>query len=100
MLHELGRNLGDALGMSFRPAILDRDGATLDPAEFTQSLHKGGGPLNKRRSAIAQKPDGRQLARLLRPRGQRARDCCTAKKCKEFAPSHEVSPRPKLVKSV
>jgi hypothetical protein len=33
-------DLGDALGASFREAILDRDGATLDPAEFAQSPHK------------------------------------------------------------
>ena len=32
---ELRRNSAYALGMSFRPAILDRDGATFDPAELT-----------------------------------------------------------------
>jgi hypothetical protein len=37
---ELGRDLGEALGASFRPAILDHDGAILDPAEFVQSLRK------------------------------------------------------------
>ena len=31
---ELGRDLGVALDAVFRPAILDRDGAPLDPAEF------------------------------------------------------------------
>ena len=41
---ELGRNLGVAFVASLRPAILDRDGATLDPAEFAQSLHKSGEP--------------------------------------------------------
>ena len=35
---ELGRDLGVALGAALRPAILDRDGAALDPAEFAQSL--------------------------------------------------------------
>ena len=39
---ELGRDLGIALDASLRPAILDRDGATFDPAEFAQSLHKSG----------------------------------------------------------
>jgi hypothetical protein len=34
-----------SLVASFRPAILDRDGATLDPAEFAQPLHKRGGPF-------------------------------------------------------
>ena len=41
---ELGRDLGEALAASLRPAILDRDGAALDPAEFAQPLHKSGGP--------------------------------------------------------
>src|SRR5207244_2155729 len=31
---QLGRDLGEALAASLCPAILDRDGATLDPAEF------------------------------------------------------------------
>ena len=39
---ELGRDLGEALAASLRPAILDRDGAALDPAEFAQPLHKSG----------------------------------------------------------
>ena len=69
---ELGRDLGEALAASLRPAILDRDGAALDPAEFAQPLHKGGGPLApSRRRARAQEPDGRQLRRLLRPRRER-----------------------------
>ena len=42
---ELGRDLGEALVASLRPAIPDRDGATLDPAEFAQSLHKSGDPF-------------------------------------------------------
>ena len=39
-----GRDLGDALLSSLRPAILDRDGATLDPTEFTKSRHKSSRP--------------------------------------------------------
>ena len=71
---ELGRDLGVALGASLRPAILDRDGAALDPAEFAQSLHKSGGPLAPgRRRGRAQEPDGRQLPRLLRARRERPR---------------------------
>ena len=31
---ELGSNFGETLRASFRPAILNRDGATLAPAEF------------------------------------------------------------------
>jgi hypothetical protein len=41
---ELGRELGRAVGASLRPAILDRDSTTLDPAEFAQPLHKTGHP--------------------------------------------------------
>jgi len=44
-LDELGRNLSEALAATLRPPILDRDGATLDPAEFTQPLNKDGEPL-------------------------------------------------------
>ena len=50
---ELGGDFGDAFGASLRPAILDRNGATLDPAEFTQSPHKSGGPLTPGRSVVA-----------------------------------------------
>jgi hypothetical protein len=38
--NEFSRDLCDAFGAGVRPAILDQDGATLDPVEFTQSLHK------------------------------------------------------------
>jgi hypothetical protein len=41
---KLGRDFGDALGPSLRPAILDRDGVTLDPAERMQSLDKSSSP--------------------------------------------------------
>jgi hypothetical protein len=41
----LGRDLGEALGVALRVAILDRDVATLDPAEFAQPLHKSGCPI-------------------------------------------------------
>src|SRR5262245_31419396 len=69
---ELGRDLGEELVASFPPAILDRDVATVDPAEFAQSLHKRGGPFASGRTrALAQETDGRQLARLLRPRRYR-----------------------------
>lgn len=42
--NELSRYFGEALAAPLRPAILDRDGVTLDPAELVQSLHKGGYP--------------------------------------------------------
>ncbi len=71
---KLGHDLGEALGATLCPAILDRDSATLDPAEFAQPLHKSGGPLALGRgSARAQEPDSRQLRRLLRARRERPR---------------------------
>src|SRR5262249_60393430 len=46
---ELGRNLSKTLGASLRPAILDRNGPILDPAEFAQPLHEGSDPKAHRR---------------------------------------------------
>jgi hypothetical protein len=43
--NEFGRDLGEALAASLRPAILDADSATFDPAKFAQPLDKGGNPL-------------------------------------------------------
>ena len=48
-LCELGRDFGKALGMSLYPAIFDRDRASFDPTELTQSLHEGIGPFACRR---------------------------------------------------
>jgi hypothetical protein len=48
MSDELGRNLGVALIVSLCPVVLDGDGATLNPAECAQSLHKSGDPLAPR----------------------------------------------------
>ena len=91
---ELGRDLGEALVASLRPAILDRDGAALDPAEFAQPLHESGDPLALgRRRGRAQEPDGRQLRRLLRARGERPRRRRAAEKRDELAPLIIRSPR-------
>src|SRR5215469_13963113 len=84
-LHELGRNLGDALRTSLRPVILDCDVATLNPTEFAQSLGKNN---LAGRTAREQERDGRPLARLLRPCGKRPCDRYAAKKRKKFTPSH------------
>jgi hypothetical protein len=86
--NELGCELGEAFAASLRPAIFDRDGATFDPAEFAQSLHKGSGPLAlRRRRGRAQEPDGRRLARLLRARHKGPRSCRAAEKRDEIASS-------------
>src|SRR5439155_10509104 len=89
----LGRDFDVALDASLRPAILDRDGAALDPAEFAQPLHKSRGPMAPcSRRARAEKSDGRQLAGLLRPPGERPkkgkRDCRATKQRDERAPLH------------
>ena len=39
----LGCDLGGPLAATLRPVIFDCDGATFDPAEFAQPLHKRGG---------------------------------------------------------
>ena len=66
-LDELGGDRSVTLIASLRPAIFNRDGATLDPAEVAQPLHKSSGPLALGCArARAQVPDGRQLSRLLR----------------------------------
>ena len=55
---ELGRDIGIALGACLPPAILDRDVAALDPAEFAQPLHKRIDPCALRYwPAAAEVPD-------------------------------------------
>ena len=71
--HELARDLGDAFGPSLRPTILDRDSATLDPAELLQPLRKGSSPYSPTWSVRTQNPDGWPLARLLCVRSKRPR---------------------------
>src|SRR5262249_29726575 len=86
---ELGRDLGKTFAPSLRPAILDRNGAPLNPAEFVQSLHKGGGPgTPSRRRGYAQEPNGWQLARWLRRRRERPRGRRAAEKRDEVAAPH------------
>src|SRR5215475_7313263 len=38
--NEFGHDLSSAFGATLRPSILDREGATLDPAEIAQTLQK------------------------------------------------------------
>src|SRR5262249_44803063 len=88
--NELRGDFAVALIASFRPAVLDRDGTTLDPAEFVQSLHKSSNPLAHGPSGThAQEADGRHLA-LLRVR--RERPCGRpAKQRDELAPLHSMT---------
>src|SRR6516225_1436852 len=89
----VARLLGEALVASFPPAILDRDVATVDPAEFPQSLHKCVGQFASGRTrALAQETDGRQLARLLRSRRERPCSRCTTDERNELAaPHHSIT---------
>jgi hypothetical protein len=67
--NELGRDLSGSVIASFFPAVLNRDVAALDPAEFAKVQQKGIDPLALCRTrAPAQVPDGRQL--LLRRRAR------------------------------
>src|SRR6516164_7476509 len=94
---KLSGNLAEALGTSLRPTILDRQGATLDPTEFAQSLDKGGLALAIDRTRVGtQISDGRHLPRLLRPRHERPRRCRAAECRQQLPPSdgdcHRASP--------
>jgi hypothetical protein len=42
---ELCRDFRNAFGAALRPAILNREVATIDPSEFTEPFHKSGNPL-------------------------------------------------------
>src|SRR5262245_3060896 len=71
-----------------RPTPLDRQGATLDPTEFVQSLNKGGSPCTPgRRRARSKEPNDRHLRWLLRARRERPRSR-TAEQRDERAASH------------
>src|SRR5258705_10189087 len=54
---KFGCDLGVALGAALGPAILDRDGTALDPAEFAQVCHKRRRPWTEGRSICAQEAD-------------------------------------------
>ena len=84
--------LGIALGASLRPAVLDRDGAALDPAEFAQPLHKRLDPCALR-SWRRRRRDTRWSAAFAAgcaraASGQRRR---AAKQRDELAPSHSIT---------
>jgi hypothetical protein len=84
---EFGGDLGEALFGTFRPAVLDCDGAALDPAKLTQPLQKSGYPLSLGRTcARAQEPN--RLRRLLRARGEWPCHRRAAEDRDELAPLH------------
>jgi hypothetical protein len=91
LLHEFGRNFGNALRRSLRPPIFDGDRATLNPAEFTQSLGKSSPPSRIEGCRVHHVRDGRPLARLLRSRRQRPCRYCGTSERDELAPPHGFS---------
>src|SRR5262249_42292219 len=87
---------GGAIAASLRPAILDDEVATFDPAEYVQPLQKGGDPIAMgRKRSRAQEPDGRWLRRLLRARRERPSGYSAAEKCDEVPPPHGAYPKAK-----
>src|SRR5262249_50743412 len=84
---KLSRNFRVSLHAVFRPAMLDCDGAALDPAELAKPFQKRGVPRTLRPTrSRAEKPDRRQL--LLRARREGPR-CCRAAECDQQFPSSE-----------
>jgi len=79
-----------AFGAALRPAILDRNGASLDPTQFTHSRHKSSRPWTKGCSIRAQEPNDRQFGRVLRTRRQRPSSCRTADQRDEIASPHQL----------
>src|SRR5262249_5314250 len=85
---EFGGNLSEALAASLRPAILDCDGAAVDPPEFAQPLHKRDVPLALScRRARSKESDCRQVVRLLRARRERPCHRRATQRGDEFSPS-------------
>src|SRR5262249_37584607 len=81
----------DAFGAPLRPAILDRKGAALDPAEVMQSRHKSCRPSTPGRRVRAYKPDRRQFTRLLRARRERPRRRRAAEQRDELAAFQSIT---------
>src|SRR5437763_967349 len=90
-VHEFRSELSSTIGPAFCPSILDRYVAAINPAEFGQSSDKSFGPLiDGGACACAQKPNGWQLASLLRVcryrPGRR-----TTKSYDKLAPLHSIT---------
>src|SRR5262249_2811229 len=88
---ELGGDLGEALLLSLRPAILDDDVAALDPAELPRPLREGGGPqAPPRRRGGAEHAYGAPL-RLLRARRKRPRRRAAEKRDELASLHHSIT---------
>src|SRR5262249_855202 len=96
---KLSHELGNAVGATCRPAILDRNGSILDPAEVVQSRCKSCRPWPPGRRVGAHKTDRRQLARLLRARRERPRGHAAEQRDERAAVHHSItsSARPRSI---
>src|SRR5262245_46607841 len=84
----LSRTNSAAISAKFRPAIFDRDSATLNPAELPEALRECGRSLTFAQGcALTQKADGRRLPRLLRLRRERPSRYRAAECGQQFPPS-------------
>src|SRR5262249_8219873 len=88
-LNKLAGDLRKSLGTALSPAIDDVDGATFDPAELVQPLHKCCNPCALVcRSARTKEADGREFAWLLRACRERPHCRRAAEHSDELAPIH------------
>jgi hypothetical protein len=87
---QFGSEFGRALVATVRPAIRDRDRATLDPAKFPQPLQESAGPWTLQRSR-ARAQQSNALRQMLCARRNRARHRA-AEKRDELAAFHLIEP--------
>src|SRR5262249_19834592 len=91
-LDELGCDLGGALLASPRPRIPHCNGATFDPPELTQPLHKSSEPFASSGMGVrTQEADGPQTSGLLRARRERPHRPRAAEKRNELAALHSIT---------
>src|SRR5215813_326186 len=87
--YQIGREVGQSVGLVLRPAILDRHILALDVAGFTKALAECGQiscTIDRRRAA--EEPDHRHR-RLLRARRERPRSRRAAEQRDNLAPPHQ-----------
>ncbi len=73
---------------AFRPAVLNGDGATVDPTELAQPQYESIGPWKPNGRGHAQETDSWQLACRLRRRCERPSNCSPRKRRYERSPSN------------
>src|SRR4029077_3360742 len=88
--YQIGREVGQSVGLVLRPAILDRHILALDVAGFTKALAEIACTIDRRRSCRAAEESYYRHRRLLRTRSQRPSHRA-AEKRDELAPSHSIT---------